>query len=101
MSYDDEASAGDAALSEWLTLNRAIWPNDTMPVGKLAELLVAQVAELQAAESDYHRVEELCDIISICSRAIELRGFSVPRSMTYRLLSRHLQYAHTLPEGWK
>jgi hypothetical protein len=100
VSHDNEAAARADAEAQWVRLNRAIWPDDGMPKERLAALLRRQVDEMLEAEA-YHVNEELADLISLAARAIELNGYDLNRTMTNRLLSRHLAYAETLPEGWK
>lgn len=96
---ESEREALEAATAKWVVLNRAVWPRDGMTKEQLVALMKDQLDEFLAT-TGYHEAEELADMVSIAARAIQQRGFDVAKTVTLRLLTRHLEFAEGLPEGW-
>ena len=79
----------------WIKLNRKVWAETdrgtTLDI--TVWLLKTQIEEIETHlalnHSDKQIMNELCDIISLCSRAIERMGYDVNKAMIYRIKHRY------------
>lgn len=82
-------------MRSWIKLNRKVWAETDKgtTLQDTVWLIRTQIEEIEVHMRLHHDnkriMNELCDIISLCSRAIEHMGYDVDQAMIYRIKHRY------------